>query len=222
MIRAIIFDLDGTLLNRDESVKVFIYRQYERLNQWLFHIPREQYIQRFIELDHHGYEWKDNVYKQLIREFSIHGINWEELLKDYVFHFKQSCVAFSNHLQVLEELKQQNLLIGMITNGKGQFQMDNIEMLQIDKYLDTILISEWEGVKKPDPVIFKRAAEKLNVYPEECVFIGDHVDNDVKASQAVGMKAVWKRNAQWGGVKGAAVIDQLEELPEIICSFDNI
>lgn len=61
MFKAALFDLDGTLLNRDKSVELFINEQYERLYELLSHIPKEQYISRFIELDNHGYVWKDKV-----------------------------------------------------------------------------------------------------------------------------------------------------------------
>lgn len=71
IFKAVLFDLDGTLLNRDKSVELFINKQYERLYELLSHIPKEQYISRFIELDNHGYVWKDKVYQQLISEFNI-------------------------------------------------------------------------------------------------------------------------------------------------------
>jgi putative hydrolase of the HAD superfamily len=51
----------------------------------------------------------------------------------------------------------------MITNGIGKFQMDNIKALGIEKYFKTILVSEWEGFKKPDPNIFFRALKQLHV-----------------------------------------------------------
>ena len=44
-----LFDLDNTLLNRDASVKKFIELQYERLQKYIEHIPKEKYITRFIE-----------------------------------------------------------------------------------------------------------------------------------------------------------------------------
>ncbi|MFG6114929.1 HAD family hydrolase [Halobacillus sp. MO56] len=216
MIKAIIFDFDGTLLNRDESVKVFIAEQYERLKESLYHIAKEEYMRRFIELDSRGYVWKDKVYKQLINEFSIQGITWEELLEDYLTYFKETCVPFPKLLKTLEKLKQDNFLIGIITNGKGQFQMDNVKALEIEGYINTILISDWEGVKKPNPIIFKRASERLKVYPEECVFIGDHPEKDVKAAQDVGMIGIWKRDRQWNAVEADYVIDELNEIPKII------
>lgn len=55
VIKAVLFDLDGTLLNRDESVKMFIERQYDRLYKLVGHIPKEKYMSRFIELDNRGY-----------------------------------------------------------------------------------------------------------------------------------------------------------------------
>ncbi|MGE7114189.1 HAD hydrolase-like protein [Lysinibacillus sp. NPDC047702] len=82
MIKAALFDLDGTLLDRDESVKKFIEKQYDRLHNRLNSISKEGYISRFIQLDNRGYVWKDKVYQQLVDEFSIITITWEELLLD--------------------------------------------------------------------------------------------------------------------------------------------
>ncbi|MEH7388609.1 HAD hydrolase-like protein, partial [Bacillus sp. JJ1521] len=69
MIKAAVFDLDGTLLDRDESVQKFITNQYDRFKKFLDDILKETYIKRFIELDHRGYIWKDKVYQQLVEEF---------------------------------------------------------------------------------------------------------------------------------------------------------
>ncbi len=187
MMKAVIFDLDGTLLDRIASVENFIDSQYERFTNFVGHIPKENYNQRFIELDNHGYVWKDQVYQQLIREFDIRGITWQDLLLDYKNQFRNSCVPFPNLISML----------GMITNGYGQFQMDNIKALGIEPYFQTILISEWEGIKKPDPQIFLRALEQLNVSPKQSIYVGDHPENDIKAAELLGMKGIWKKNVQW-------------------------
>lgn len=83
MIEAVFFDLDGTLLDRDASVKQFVSAQYNRLTDYLSHIPQKDYVARFIELDCHGHVWKDKVYQTLIAEFVIEGISWQALLEDY-------------------------------------------------------------------------------------------------------------------------------------------
>lgn len=121
---------------------------------------------------------------------------------------------------MLEELKNNKIALGMITNGYGQFQMDNMKALDIEKYFDVILVSEWEGIKKPNPQIFRNALKKLNVDPSESVFIGDHPDNDVKAAQNVGMKGIWKKDNQWTCVEADEIIDDYLELPLILKKLD--
>ncbi|MBA3947932.1 MAG: hypothetical protein H0X37_25700 [Herpetosiphonaceae bacterium] len=75
MIRAVLFDLDGTLLDRDTSVQQFVAAQYERLAAHLSHIPTQHYISRWSELDCRGHVWKDKVYQQLAVECDIVGMN---------------------------------------------------------------------------------------------------------------------------------------------------
>jgi len=77
MIKAVIFDLDGTLLDRDSSLKLFVQDQYKRYSKELAHIPKQEYISRFIELDHKGYVWKDKVYQQLLAEYDLSNLTWE-------------------------------------------------------------------------------------------------------------------------------------------------
>lgn len=217
MIKAILFDLDGTLLDRDASLKQCIAAQHHRLRAFLGHIPQEVYQARFVELDSRGYVWKDNVYRQLIDEFAIEGITWEELLDDYVTQFHHSCLPFPNMLELLEHLRDQKLVLGMITNGFTVLQYSNIKALGIEKYFATILISEQEGMKKPDPQIFSRALERLGVKPTESMYVGDHPVNDVQAAQKIGMTGVWKKDLYWEAPEQADfVIDDLSELKQIV------
>ncbi|MDQ0857768.1 HAD family hydrolase [Bacillus sp. V2I10] len=216
MIKAVIFDLDGTLLNRDASVQKFIAGQYDRMNKLISHIPKEKYTSRFIELDCRGYVWKDKVYQQLVDEFTITAITWESLLQDYLDQFKNSCIPFPHLISMLKGLKSKSIKLGIITNGKGQFQIDNINALGIKTYFETIIVSEWEGVKKPDPLIFKKALEQLNVSPDESIYVGDHPENDVSAAQKAGMKGIWKKDSQWGSLETDFIIDDLAELPLIM------
>ncbi|WP_337019290.1 HAD-IA family hydrolase [Oceanobacillus massiliensis] len=222
MIRAVIFDLDGTLLNRDASVHKFIENQYERLIEWLGHIPKENYISRFLELDCRGYVWKDKVYQQLIDEFNINRVSWKWLLQDYITEFHQHCIPFPNLIGTLEGLRNSSIRLGMITNGKGQFQMDNIRALGIENYFDTILISEWEGMKKPNPEIFKKALSQMNVSRNESMYVGDHPENDVDAARNIGMCGVWKRDKQWDDAEADFIIDDLTELRLIIREIKRV
>jgi putative hydrolase of the HAD superfamily len=222
MIEAVIFDLDGTLLDRDISVQQFISVQYDRLNEHLNHIPKQDYITRFIELDCHGHVWKDKVYQELVVEFAIKGMSWQSLLEDYETQFQYHCVPFQFLTEMLNELKERGYLLGIITNGRGQFQDRAIDGLGIRDYFDTILISGIEGVRKPQVEIFQRASDRLGVSATNSIFVGDHPEADIIGAKSARMKTIWKRNGLWIGATAAdAIVDELNEIPFLLERLDR-
>ncbi len=222
MIKSVIFDLDGTLLDRDASVEQFVSVQHDRLNEHLKHIPKSAYMAKFIELDCHGHVWKDQVYQTLVTEFSIETISWQLLLADYEIQFQCHCIPFPFLTEMLDELKQQGYLLGIITNGRGQFQARAIDGLGIRDYFDAILISEIEQVRKPQVEIFQRAIDRLGVLASESIFVGDHPEADIAGAKSAMMKTIWKRNSLWAAATEAdAIIDELNEIPAILGQFNS-
>lgn len=222
MIQAVLFDLDGTLLDRDTSIKQFVAAQHNRFITYLNYIPQADYISRFIELDCRGHVWKDKVYQKLVAEFEIKGLSWQALLQDYETQFQGHCVPFPFLGEMLGGLKQQGYSLGIVSNGWGTFQTRAIEGLGIQDYFEVILISEIEQVRKPQAEIFHRAAKRLGVTAKNTVFIGDHPEADIMGAKNAGMKAIWKRSLCWQEVKEAdAIIDELNEIPFILEQFKS-
>ena len=217
MKKSVLFDLDGTLLDRDESVKQFIMVQYDRLNHHLSHISQTDYAARFIELDCHGHVWKDKVYQNLVTEFKITSITWQALLYDYETQFQFHCVPFIGLMEMLDILKQQGYLLGIITNGRGEFQAKAILGLGIKDYFDVILISEIEQVRKPEAEIFNRAITRLGGTAQNSVFVGDNPEADILGAKNANLQTIWKRSPLWQEAAGAdATIDELMEIPAIL------
>jgi putative hydrolase of the HAD superfamily len=216
-VKSVLFDLDGTLLDRDKSIEQFITLQYERLSDCLSHIPKVNYVNRFIELDSNGHVWKDKVYQKLVDEFKIDRLSWQDLLQDYETQFQFHCLPFPCLFEMLDVLKQQGYLLGIISNGRGEFQTRSIFGLGIQDYFDTILISELEQLRKPQPEIFYRAMNRLGVSAQNSIFVGDNPEADILGAKNAGMQAIWKRSSYWLDAQAAdASIDELSEIPALL------
>lgn len=220
-LRAILFDLDRTLLDRDASVLSFASAQYKAFRPRLDGVEREAFVNAFVRLDARGLVWKDIVYQQLTEECGIRSVTWEELFADFEARIVEYYVPFPNLRSTLEVLSG-NYRLGLITNGRAAFQSRTIEKLDIASFFSVILISEAEGVRKPDQEIFRRALDRLDVLPSEAVYVGDHPLTDVKAARDAGMLALWKRNADFHDVPCDGVVDDLSDIPRLMPSLLRI
>ncbi|WP_054711385.1 HAD family hydrolase, partial [Bacillus sp. JCM 19041] len=167
-MKAVLFDLDETLLDRRASLRVFIKEQRERLGKELKEMNERWYEDDFLKWDNNGYVTKDIVYQKLIDKYNIKSFTAAELLQDYEAFFYTSCISFTNLISTLAQLQEQSMKLGIVTNGKKDFQQKNIEALGIVEYFKSIVISEAAGVRKPDPAIFLQAADELGVQPKDC------------------------------------------------------
>ncbi len=213
MIKAVIFDLDGTLFDRDTSVRRLVGAQYDAYAAALAHVTKPAFVTRFMALDARGYVKKDVVYQQLVEEFAVRAVSAAELVGYFFAHYHRHCVPFPGLLEVLADLHGQGLRLGVITNGGMAFQLNTIRALGIESYFTAVLTSEAEGIKKPDPGIFHRAVARLGVEADESLFVGDHPVVDVMGARNAGLKGIWKRDDYWEPpVEADGVIDGLYEL----------
>ena len=214
MIKAVLFDFDRTIMDRDTAINNFIHNQYERLFQ-LNGIQKNTFIQRFIELDAKGYVWKDIVYDTLKKEWSL-PYSVEELVEDYEENFQEFVVGFPNYESVLTQLKEQGYQLGLVTNGRIGHQRNNVNKLGIASLFDCIVVSDEVGMRKPNANIFQHALDILNVLPTEAIYVGDHLVNDVQASKAIGMMSVWKQDSINHSPLADYTIDQFDELVDVV------
>ena len=212
-IQAVVFDLDGTLLDRRRSFDRFVRDQWERFAPCLQTVDQAQYVRTLIELDRDGYAPRKSLFTGLCTQFRLPSGVAETLLNDYRAGFPNSCLLFPDAVGTLSCLRASGLRLGLITNGSIRMQRRKLECLGLSPLFDTILISDAEGVSKPDCQIFHRALERLDTHPAQAAFVGDHPELDVAGARAAGMQAIWRRDPQVSRIVEAdGVIEELGDL----------
>ncbi|QNK89112.1 HAD family hydrolase [Sporosarcina sp. resist] len=196
-MKAIVFDLDETLISHRKQLENFIDFQYNHFYNRLKLIPFEDWKNNFIKLDNNGYVTKEVVYDNLSNIFKLE-ISVTELYQHFLqnFHFYISPYKRANEL--LHILKKYNLKLGLLTNGGTLIQNNKINMLKYENFFDEIIISESVGIEKPDPRIFDMILGRLKVEPKDCIYVGDHPFNDIIGAKEVGIKTIWmSHNRKW-------------------------
>jgi putative hydrolase of the HAD superfamily len=211
-IQAVVFDLDGTLLDRRRSFERFVRDQWTRFANCQT-ADQEQYVQTLIELDRDGYAPRKSLFTGVIARFGIPSDVADTLLNDYRAGFPNACLLFPDAVRTLSCLRTSGLKLGLITNGSIRMQSRKLQSLALAPMFDTILISAAEGISKPQPQIFHRALERLNTSPARSVFVGDHPEIDVAGARAAGMQAIWRRDPSGSRmIEADGLIDELSDL----------
>jgi putative hydrolase of the HAD superfamily len=97
--------------------------------------------------------------------------------------------------QELESLSERCPLV-LVTNFYGNMN-SVLKEFGIDRYFAGIVESAVEGVRKPNPDIFRLAVNRLGVLPADAVMIGDSLSKDIIPAMEVGCKTIWLKGEQW-------------------------
>jgi putative hydrolase of the HAD superfamily len=99
---------------------------------------------------------------------------------------------------LLEALRELGLRLGLVSNAfdPGWLLHRDLEQMGLAERLDFSVFSSEVGLRKPHPAIFERALQALEVEPEQALFVGDRLFEDVRGAAELGMttaQALWFR-----------------------------
>jgi putative hydrolase of the HAD superfamily len=217
LIEAVLFDLDQTLLDRKSSLAAFLRGQWELFRHGLGNADFGTWSSRFVALDKQGMVRKSEVYPQLLTEFGGDPALTGALLADYSSRSCHYAVGCPGMQSTITTLRAHRLKLGIITNGETDFQSRNIAALGLDELMDSILISQREGLRKPERQLFLRAAETLDVPVTDCLFVGDNPVADILGAHAAGMQTAWfGPGLEWPTNLAPLPGDRIELLPQVL------
>lgn len=131
---------------------------------------------------------------------------------------------FPDVLPLIELLKAHSIKIAIVTNAFQPMVMRDRELHDyelLDHFTDCRISAADAGVLKPHPDIFRTALDCVGAAPNEAVFIGDNIEADIAGAQAAGMRGVLREiegrpSAISGLIVPDGVIQSLDELPQLL------
>jgi len=205
MIKAVIFDIDGVLLDSLQSnLKFFqdimVYSGYQppTLERYrsLFHLTMRDAIKELT-----GLSSEDEIRKI-----------WE-IGRNRLVRYPIELQAAPEGLEEVIRGLNRNYLLGIVTSRVRNGIYEHPELIKIKECFQVAVSSEDVAHPKPHPESLLLAAQKLEVKPEEAVYIGD-VDNDIQAARAAGMKVIIYSPEQIVGADARTAI--FKDLPGLI------
>lgn len=190
MPRAVLFDLDDTLHDRTAAIPMFVTSQARRLLE-MSAPDAARFAERFVQLEERGRIWKDRVYSELGREFPQARHADERLLNDYLRSFPKACRLRPGAEELLRQLRDNAVRLGIVTNGRSDIQLAVVSALGLGDLVDALVISERVGLRKPDRRIFLSALAQIGAEAQSSVFVGDDLRSDVEGALSAGFNHVY-------------------------------
>ena len=183
MVSAILFDLDGTLVDTAPDLGY-------ALN---------------LQLQHHG---KPTLSDAEIRPFASHGskgllglgfnihpndthftLMKDEYLNLYESVLTRSPLLFDGMRLTLDKITEKGLSWGIVTNKPGRFTNPLVFHLGLHQEAACVISGDDAPKPKPSPETLLLACERANLQPEQCLYVGD-AERDIQAGKAAGMKTI--------------------------------
>lgn len=211
-IKGVIFDLDDTLY----SEKEYIRSGFKVVCQHLGGDYEEKLWGYFDD----GKKAIDELLKVLGRESEK-----DTIIEIYRNH-KPNIHLYPGAAEMLGNLKDSGIKVGIITDGRPEGQRKKISSLGI-KIEDIIITDELGGTqfRKPCDIAFRMMQLKWRIYPDEIVYIADNPYKDFQAPKQLGMKCIYFKNADGlysDREVGFETITNLEEIRKIVIEGETL
>jgi putative hydrolase of the HAD superfamily len=193
----LLFDLDNTLIDRNQAFRGWA-RRFLRTRA----LPQED-LGWLSTLDCGGYFPREALMRAAVARYGLR-VSLESLLDDYAETMIELIDCPEAHRAALRKARAAGWTLGIVSNGSTRQQQAKIERTGLDGLVDAWVISEEANCEKPDPQIFRLAADRCglaglgtaNTWAEEewtrnTWMVGDHAPADIAGAAVAGLRSVW-------------------------------
>ena len=222
MLKAVIFDLDNTLVNfwkfkqesAREAAKAMISAGLEMKEESIYHLIFKIYQERGVE-----YQF---VFTDLLKPFAFEKVKFERIrdaaIVAYLRKKGQVLRPYPGIIETLTALKS-SYRLAVLTDAARDQAHSRLNFTGLSEYFEAVGTLHDTNVYKPGVEPFLAICKKLGVEPSECLMVGDNPARDMAGAHAVGMKtclAKYDPYFEKAGPLPDYEIDKPEKLLEIV------
>ncbi|GAA3193218.1 HAD family hydrolase [Actinocorallia longicatena] len=233
-IKALLFDLDGTLVDHDAAAEVALIQALQA-TPGLHHVDHALARRRWKQLAELAMD------RYLAGEITFTGQRrlrvtsfaaelglgtWaapraDVWFADYLHHYESAWRIYPDVRTALDALTEQHrhLRLGVLTNGDADQQRKKLLHVGLAAELPEVIASSEVGVAKPDAEIFHTGCARLRLAPQEVAYVGDRLHTDAIAATDAGLRGIWLNRDDDSAPAGPPVIRTLDDLPVLLAGI---
>jgi HAD superfamily hydrolase (TIGR01509 family) len=218
-VAAVIFDLDGTLIDSIDIYFTIVENALKRLN-----LPAVSRNQILAAAESEEFKWELVLPQDVLnRKAEIIDEAWAVINEIAPQMFADNLELIQGAGHIVESLSSNGLKIGLVTSTQRQYletKMQPLKNAGVDNLFDAIITSDDVEKRKPAPDPLITCAQLLDMKPGNCVYVGD-TTTDIKAGKAAGMRTIGVLTGfdEYGALEKEdpdAIIENVQNLLEVI------
>lgn len=223
MIKAIIFDLDNTLVDFMKMKRRAIEAAVPAMIDSGLEIKTEEAIKEIDEI----YKEQGIEYQQvfdLLLQRRLKRIDHKILSAGIVAYRRAREAALTPYPHVystLFELQKRGIKLGILSDAPSKEAWLRLAYMNLHYIFDVIVTFDDTGRRKPEAIPFNFVLERIGVKPEEALMVGDWAERDVIGARNVGMKTAFARYGDTFNTANHFADYELQDISEILNIIDK-
>ncbi|MEE8437248.1 MAG: HAD-IA family hydrolase [Candidatus Neomarinimicrobiota bacterium] len=218
MIKAVIFDLDNTLLDFIKMKQFAVTAAISAMIEAGLEIDPDEAYESIFEL----YMEKGWENQQVFNEFLELKVGYvsNKILAAGIVNYRRAreatLIVYPNVNKTLIKLMKMGIKLSVVSDAPGREAWMRIYHLNLHHHFETVLTFDETGERKPSAKPFRMVLEKLKLGPEEVLMIGDWPERDVVGAKKLGIRTLFARYGDTFGTVDSGADWDVNDIYEIV------
>lgn len=218
MIKAVLFDLDNTLIDFMLMKRKSCEAAMDAMIGSGLKMSKKKGMKILYDLyGEKGIEYK-NIFQDFLRK-TLGRVDYKILARGVVAYRKSQAAyvkPYPGTVRTLLKLKERGMKIGIVSDATSFKGWVRLVEMGIEDFFDVVVTLTDTGKEKPSRFPFMEAVKKIGVSPENILFVGDRPGRDIKGAKAIGMKTVFAKYGDLEGIRKSGADYEIERIGDLL------